>query len=345
MKEELLSRLAVITEEESRILNGDRNIDRSIYNLEQSSIVDCKGLLREGRLIDLRPHTRFVHFPRHSHNYVELVYMCQGQTEHIIDNSSLVLKQGELLLLSQNAIQEIKPAGLEDIAVNLIILPEFFDKPLDMISGEVSLLHDFLIGCLISKKQNSSYLHFRVSDVLPIQNLIENIIWTLLQDKDELENTAYDEAAESSVPASLSPYSPKSKRQLESTTMGLLLLHLISYTDRLRLGEERRDEEVLFQVLQYIEEHYQDAELSGLAGRLGYSLYRLSRIIKAQSGKNFTELVQEKRLMKSAFLLRSTELSITDISLEAGYHNFSYFYRIFRKRFGCSPRSYRLRFS
>lgn len=340
MNIELLNRLAIITDEERKILNGDRNIDKSIYNLGQSSVVDCKKLLREKRLIDLRPHTRFVHFPKHSHNYVELVYMCRGCTQHVVNDSELVLKEGELLLLSQNAVQEIKPAGREDIAVNLIILPEFFDKPLDMISGESSLLHDFLIGCLMAKKQNISYLHFRVSDVLPIQNLLENLIWTLIQSRKE-DISGDDTAPEQQ----LNSYSIKAHRQLEATTMGLLFLHLLNYTDRLRLGKERREQEVLFQVLQYIEENYQDAELSVLSEKLGYSLYQLSRIIKNQSGKNFIELVQEKRLMKTAFLLRSTELSITDISLEVGYHNFSYFYNIFKKRFGCSPRSYRLNFA
>ena len=39
----------------------------------------------------------------------------------------MVLQEGDLLFLNQNAVQEILPAGKDDIAVNFIVLPEFFD--------------------------------------------------------------------------------------------------------------------------------------------------------------------------------------------------------------------------
>ena len=97
-------------------------------------IVDCDKLLQKGKLIQVRPHTRFVHFPEHRHNYIEVIYMCQGTTIHIINGNRILLKTGELLFLNQNAVQEILPAGKEDIAVNFIVLPEFFDTAFSMIS-------------------------------------------------------------------------------------------------------------------------------------------------------------------------------------------------------------------
>ena len=127
MNQDLLKRLSVITEEEQEFLSGRREIDRTRYTEQSQLIIDSKKMLDQGKLIQIRPHTRFVHFPRHRHNYVEVIYMCQGQTTHIIDGNQVVLEEGELLFLNQNAVQEILPAGREDIAVNLIILPEFFD--------------------------------------------------------------------------------------------------------------------------------------------------------------------------------------------------------------------------
>ena len=78
------------------------------------------------------------------------------------------------------------------------------------------------------------------------------------------------------------------------------------------------------------------------AQELGYDLYWLSRIIKRHTGKNYKDLLQEKRLNQAAYLLQNTSLSVTDIGLNVGYHNFSYFYKIFKARFGMSPRCYRL---
>jgi AraC family L-rhamnose operon regulatory protein RhaS len=316
MDKKLLGKLAKITQEEQEILNGRKQIDTSIYNLNRSMVVDRKKLLESGKLIELRPHTRFIHFPKHTHNYVEVVYMCSGKTRHIINGSEVVLKQGELLFLSQNATQEIYPASENDIGVNFIVLPEFFDQTLSMIGDEASLIRDFIIDCLRNGSQNIRYLHFKVADILPIQNLIENLIWMLL-------NTQ------------------PNKRRLNQTTMGLLFLHLMNSTDKMEIGKEHEAQELILQVFRYIEDNYRDGELSELARENECDLYWLSRMIKQTTGKNYTELVQEKRLSQAAFLLSTTSLSIMDISLDVGYSNFSYFYRIFKKKFGVSPKDFR----
>lgn len=316
MRAELLDQLRNITPEEQEILNGRRSVNHALYNLNRSMVVDCAKLLERGKLIDLRPHTRFIHFPAHTHNYIEVVYMCAGQTRHLVNGAEVLLKSGELLFLGQNAVQEIYPAGEGDIAVNFIILPEFFDRTLTMLGAESSPLRDFLIDCLRSGRQNVSYLHFCVSDVVPVQNLLENLIWMLLN------------------------HTPN-RRSMSQTTMGLLFLHLLNETTRVEIGRDHLEQEILFQVMRHIEEHYRDGALLPLAASLGMNLYGLSRLIKSSTGRTYTELLQEKRLEQAAWLLSHTALSITDVSLDVGYSNFSYFYRIFRTKYGCSPREYR----
>ncbi|MBS6196436.1 MAG: helix-turn-helix domain-containing protein [Clostridiales bacterium] len=316
MREEILKQLKSITKEEQEILDGRQEINPSLYNLNRSMTVSRQKLAEHGRLIELRPHTRFIHFPKHTHNYVEIVYMCSGQTRHIVNGCEVLLKEGELLFMSQNAVQEIFPASEEDIAVNFIVLPEFFDQSLTMIGTESSLIRDFLIECLKNNQQNIGYLHFKVSDILPVQNLMENLIWMLLH------------------------HQPDS-HHLDATTMGLVFLHLMHFTDKMDLGKDHLEQKLTLQVFRFIEENYREGELSDLAKQHHCNLYWLSRTIKSTTGKTYTELVQEKRLNQAAFLLTSTELSITDISLHVGYSNFSYFYRIFKKRYGSSPREFR----
>lgn len=316
MREDIIDELKKITPEEQEILDGRTDVNAALYNLNASMVVDCKKLLEHGKLIELRPHTRFIRFPRHTHNYVEVVYMCSGQTTHIINGTRVELQAGELLFLSQNAVQEILPASFEDIAVNFIVLPEFFDRSLAMIGAENNLIRTFLTDCLRNSSGQISFLHFKVSEVLPIQNLMENLVWTLLHHQ-------------------------PNKRSMNQTTMGLLFLHLLNYTDRVDIGQDHLEQELTFTVLSYIEEHYRDGELSSLAASLNYDLYRLSRLIKNTTGKTYTELLQEKRLHQAAWLLDTTTLSITDIGMDVGYSNFSYFYKIFRQKFGCSPKEYR----
>ena len=79
-----------------------------------------------------------------------------------------------------------------------------------------------------------------------------------------------------------------------------------------------------------------------LAEELHYDFYTLSRMIRRLTGKNYTELVQNKRLTQAAYLLETTGLSVADIGERVGYENMSYFHRIFKERYGISPKKYRV---
>ena len=102
-----------------------------------------------------------------------------------------------------------------------------------------------------------------------------------------------------------------------------------------------RDEDNTVKLFRYIEENYKTATLTEAADMFSYDIYHLSREIKRKTGKNFTELLQDKRLSHAAYLLKNTELKISDISVSVGYENISYFHRIFRKQFRMSPKAYR----
>ncbi|MFV0241891.1 MAG: AraC family transcriptional regulator [Lacrimispora sphenoides] len=316
MNQEILDRLGVITDEEREIINGRTEIDRNRYTEGRDLVIDSKKMLEHGKMISIRPHTRFVHFPKHKHNYIEVIYMCKGETVHYIDGEKVVLKTGELLFLNQHATQEILPAGEKDIGINFIILPEFFDTAFEMMGEEENLLRDFLVGCLCNDPRYASYLHFQVADVLPVQNLVENMVWTLLSDQ-------------------------RGKRSINQITMGLLFLQLLHYTDKISHTLESFEQKLIFQVLTYIDENYKDGELTELSALLNYNIYWLSRAIKRLTGRTYKELLQVKRLNQASVLLLNTRLSVTDISIAVGYDNTSYFHRIFRNYYGMSPKEYR----
>ncbi len=313
INQELLDRLKIITPEEKKILSGERDIDRSVYMETGMDVINSRKLLGAGKLITVRPHTRFVHFPAHSHDYVEIVYMCKGSTTHVIDGKKIKLREGELLFLCQGTEHEICSAGKEDIGVNFIILPVFFDNTLKMIGEEDTPLRRFIIDCLKNNINATGYLHFEVSDVLPIQNLIENLIWTLIHDT-------------------------PNKRNINQVTMGLLFLQLINHTDRLKQPES---EEIIVKILRYIEENYKTASLSELSALLHYDVSALSREIKKQTGKNYTQLLQEKRLSQSCFLLKNTDMSVKQVAESIGYENLSFFFRLFKSEYGISPKKYK----
>ena len=122
MNRQLMDELRRITAEEQQILDGRSGVDKALYTHTRDFTIDSRQMLRDGKLIDIRPHTRFVHFPEHRHNYVEIVFMCQGHLTHVIDRVNRVeLEEGDLLFLNQFSSHEILPAGMEDIAVNFMV--------------------------------------------------------------------------------------------------------------------------------------------------------------------------------------------------------------------------------
>ena len=320
MNTELLKYLQQISPEEQSILDGQQNIKKDLYTSKKDFVIDSKKLLDKGRLIEVRPHTRFAHFPKHSHNYVEMVYMCTGTTTHIINgNDRIVLNEGDLLLLNQHVTQEILPASEKDIAVNFIILPEFFDRPFSMIEQE-NVLRDFLISTLSANNTSaSSYLHFQGKDILPVKNLMENMIWTLLHKK-------------------------SGTNTIIQTTMGLLFMNLSQFTEKLNQGNPNQyDQNIVISVLKYIESHYKDGTLSDISEEINQPTYYISRLLKKHTGSNFKELLQQRKLQQAAYLLSQTPLSVESVMDAIGYDNGSYFYRIFKEKYNCSPKEYRIR--
>ena len=317
MRAELLQHLREITEEEKALLQGQGSIQKGIYTSGKDFVIDNSKLLERGHLIELRPHTRFAHFPKHRHNYVELVYMCCGSTTHIInDTEQLVLEEGDLLFLSQSATQEILPAGREDIAVNFIILPEFFDRSLSMIERD-NVLRGFLVSTLSNGNPQIPYLHFQAKNILPIQNLMETMLWTLIDKKPET-NT------------------------INQITMGLILMNLSLFADttlQSRAGNYEQD--LIFRILKYIETHYKAGTLADISAELRLPPYYVSRLLKKYTGHTFKELQQQQKLQQAVYLLSQTTLSADGIMEAIGYNNSSFFYRIFREKYGCSPKEYR----
>ena len=315
MDTKLLEQLSVITAEEQEILDGRSDIDRDIYMQGQKTTINSRKLLASGKLITIRPHTRFIHFPGHTHDYVEVIYMCSGETTHIVNGKEIKLEQGDLLFLNQSATHEVCRAGEGDLAVNFIVLPEFFSAPLSMIGEEETPLRKFLVDCLCGQNSGAGYLYFDVSEVKPIQNLLENLLWILIQET-------------------------PSKRKMSQMTMALLLMQLLGHTETLNTDDQA--DKVIWQVLRYVESNYEDGSFAELTEQLHYDASGLSREIKRKTGKTYTQLIQEKRLAQAAFLLRNTDRNVSDIAVAVGYENISYFHRIFAESYGKSPRHYRL---
>ncbi len=83
---------------------------------------------------------------------------------------------------------------------------------------------------------------------------------------------------------------------------------------------------VVEKLLEYIQVGYhEDVKLASVAEQFNLSQGYLSRLIKAETGRSFTELLLEKRIEKAKTLLRNSDMRATDIAYEVGYQDYAFF--------------------
>ncbi|MCB5239241.1 AraC family transcriptional regulator [Niallia circulans] len=316
MDKNLLKQLMELTEEEKSIVQQKQGVIKDIYTSQSNFIIESEKFLRKDKMITVRKHTRFIDFPKHKHNYIEINYVVNGGLKRKVGNDQISLKKGELLFLNQHMEHEIQACDREDIVVNFIIQPPFFQFIFQYLHEE-NKLTDFLINSLFNHTESGQYLYYKVSDVTEIQDIIGKLL------KEEANNSLLSEST-------------------MKLYMGLLIIELIKNTDKIQQNEGvLQNQYLVIEALTYIEENYKNGTLNELAEQLHQSVSSLSKNIKKATGYTFKELLQEKRLSKSKNLLETTDLSIKWIIEEVGYDNISYFYRIFKEKYGMTPKAFR----
>lgn len=96
-------------------------------------------------------------------------------------------------------------------------------------------------------------------------------------------------------------------------------------------------------LLSYLDTNYtSDCSLSFLAEQAKISEEHLSRQFKKEVGTTLGSYIADMRTKKAAELLKTTQLSISEISMYVGYSDSNYFVKVFKKRYGMTPSAYRL---
>lgn len=233
MNQEILRETSKITEEEREMLEGGGSVKQELYTDTDMFKIDSKKFLGWEKNITIRTHTRFVDFPMHGHNYIEIMYVCQGSITHVIDGKEIVLYAGDMLFLNQHVKHAVKKAGQEDIGINFIALPEFFDIPYSLLEKD-NILAEFIISAFRRDNCSPQYLRFCTAGNFYIENLMDNIASSLLK-KDVGAN-------------------------INQITMGLVFLHLLDNIEMIGKDSSQSYYDIIVNTtLQYINRFYQNA--------------------------------------------------------------------------------------
>lgn len=92
----------------------------------------------------------------------------------------------------------------------------------------------------------------------------------------------------------------------------------------------------------YFEKHLtKESSIEQMAEELHLSPRQISRILKNSYGVNFREKLRRTRMDRAGWLLRTTELSVSEISEQVGYNSETSFFKAFKTNYGMTPHAYR----
>ncbi|MDR2246083.1 MAG: helix-turn-helix transcriptional regulator, partial [Treponema sp.] len=128
-------------------------------------------------------------------------------------------------------------------------------------------------------------------------------------------------------------------------TERLLNLLPVEYDFQIIKSSSDNERKLIFnEVEDYMRRHYRLISAEKLSAAFGYNNDYFNRLIKSHTGMTYLAFLHHIRLETASHLLRTTKLPVEQIAGEVGYHNVSYFYRIFMEKYGTTPHQFRTAF-
>ena len=255
----------------------------------------------------------------HTHDYIELAYVVEGEFRQKILGQDTIFHKGELWLIDKNCIHQDYLIDRQNVILFLGLSNDMFDE----IMGEniaTGKIITFLRSALLKQKNLQQYLHFK-----PTASSGEDMEQCLFQLLEELRIN-----------------DSGSRHICRGLMMRIFRLLSTCYEFSLSRELRRAMNWVIFEeITDFIKDHYAAITIQDLASTFHFQEDYFNRLIKNKSGMTYSEYVQKIRLEKAEQLLVSSELTIDEIAEAVGYHNKGYFYKLFQERHGMTPYRFR----
>lgn len=305
--------------------NKDNRLELLPNNLKshmitQKFISESLAFNDKPHFIFLNKNSRFKEVLSHRHNYIEISYIFSGTCTQDINGEKVNLKKGDVIILDTNVRHSIEFTKANDIMINFLMFKNYFNTTFFKNLDANGLMSNFLLNALNDKKESNEYIIFHTGESAEVRTLIKKIIYELTED------------------------TLCSQSMIDCCFIMLFTELLRIYETQENSYEHTSDDETSYKlkkIFHYIEDNYDDITLASAASHFHFSPKYFSAMIKKTTGKNFTDIILEQRLMQSSLLLKNTTMSIEDICNSTGFSNTNFFYKKFKDFFSMTPREYR----
>jgi AraC-like DNA-binding protein/mannose-6-phosphate isomerase-like protein (cupin superfamily) len=256
--------------------------------------------------------------PPHFHDYIEVLYIVYGKMRIQFGNQNYEASSGTLVLIDS---REVHSTYIDRNIPTKCIVLKFEPKIFSL--SDTALEMRYVVS--FTKPEHSRQKVFERAELKGtcIPELIEETF-------NEFQNKNY--GFELSVIAGIYKI--------------FLWILRNGYSNNLKHEMERLNNSINIEVLQialrYIQQHFkEDISIDVLAEMCNMSYSYFSRQFSKIIGKTFKEYLNFIRINEAEKLLLTSNINITDIAMETGFSNTSYFIKQFKLLKGISPKQYR----
>ena len=111
----------------------------------------------------------------------------------------------------------------------------------------------------------------------------------------------------------------------------------------IQASRERETNEISGRVVSFVDENLSDSELcaASAAAQLGMTENEVKKVMLRATGKTFFDYIDTERMRRVKEALLTTELSVSEIMAQCGYHSLNTLYKAFKRTYGVSPKQMR----
>lgn len=247
----------------------------------------------------------------HTHDFLELVYVCSGSAEYHIGNTSGKLDSGDFFVVDYGTTHEYMSPHSDLSIINCLFIPEAIDETFVNIENFNLLCERYFLR-ITGRKINGPTSNQVFKDNGTVGEMLVKM---------------------------LNEYSDKKDGYLE--VMRCILREIIIESVR-KVGSRKDMSALTLYITEEVEKHFNEPlSLSKLCQDKHFSLSYASARFRSDMNCTFTEYLQNRRIEEACRLLRETDLTVTEISEYAGYGNIKFFNRIFKNAVRTTPREFR----
>lgn len=297
---------------------------KKVSEMDKVPVITEQDIFRPGENVYIQISNQYPDFIGviHKHTFIEIVYILSGSGTHVVGDREVPVSKGDLFIINYDTPHAFFRNEETDeplIAYDLLFTPSFFDKSLlDSVFFE-SINSSYLFYSLFPEEQLASDVHISGSSYNAFGELFNKIY---------LEFTNREKGYINIIRAYVTELIVKIFRKMDSAQ---------------NKEDTSRQSQIVETTLAYLRKNYhQHISLDDLAAQVFLSKDYFARMFRETTGMPTSAFLQKIRIEEACNLLATTDLAIKDIATQCGFHDTNYFYNIFKKLTGITPRRYRL---